>query len=104
MDSMLLIGLAAGAALGALLGILLWNWRLSSVGRSMRALVDRAKTDILAIQAASERETTTMRELQLVTAREEAVAIKEEAAREAGRRREEVERAERRLSDRETQV
>ncbi len=104
MDSMLLIGLAAGAALGALLGILLWNWRLSSIGRSMRALVDKAKTEILAIQAASERETSTMRERQLVTAREEALALKEDAVREATRRREDVERAERRLTDREAQV
>ena len=83
MDSMLLIGLAAGAALGALVGILLWNWRLASVGRSMRAMVERTNADIAAIRGASERETATLRERQLVTAREEALAVKEEAAREA---------------------
>lgn len=104
MESTLLIGLGAGAALGALLGILLWNWRLASVGRSMRALVDRANADIHARQDAAEREAALLRERQLVMAREEALALKEEAGRDAAKRREDAERLERRLTDRDTQL
>jgi ribonuclease Y len=54
--------------------------------------------------AAAERDAGVTRERQVVAAREEAVAIKEEAAREAARRRDEVDKAERRLADREAQV
>ncbi len=104
MESTLLIGLGAGAALGALLGILLWNWRLASVGRSMRALVDRANADIHARQDAAEREAVLLRERQLVVAREEALALKEEAGRDAAKRREDADRMERRLADRDTQL
>lgn len=104
MEPTLLIGLGAGAALGALLGILLWNWRLASVGRSMRALVDQANADIHARQDAAEREAVLLRERQLVLAREEALALKEEAGRDAAKRREDVDRMERRLADREAQL
>lgn len=104
MDSMLVFGLTGGMALGAVLGILVWNWRLASVGRTQRALVARAESDVATMQAVAARETAALRERQLVTGREEALALKEDASREAARRREEAERAERRLGEREAQI
>jgi ribonuclease Y len=105
MDTTFLAAVAGGAVLaGALAGILIWNTILAGKGRSARALVAQAETDAAAVRQAAEREVRTERERQLVAAREEALALKEEAVREAARRRGEVDQAERRLTEREAQV
>ncbi len=104
MDTNLLLALGGGAVLGLLLGILIWNQILASRGRSLRALTNQAHSDIASARAAGEREVAILREQQLVSAREESLALKEEAAREAAKRREEVDQGERRLAEREAQV
>jgi ribonuclease Y len=95
---------AGGIAIGLFFGIFLWNSFLASKGRSVRALVNAAEKLAAETVANAERESAVLREKGVVAAREEALAIKEEAAREASRRREEVDHIERRLTDRETQI
>lgn len=95
---------AGGIVLGLLAGILAWNSYLASKGRSVRALVTAAEKRAADTVASAERESAVMREKGVVAAREEALAIREEASREASRRREEVDHVERRLVDRETQI
>ena len=104
MDTNSLLALGGGAVLGLLLGSFIWNQILASRGRSLRALTDQAHLDIASARTAGEREIAILREQQLVSAREESLALKEEAAREAAKRREEVDRGERRLAEREAQV
>ncbi|MES2124623.1 MAG: ribonuclease Y [Gemmatimonadota bacterium] len=100
-----LLAIAGGAAvLGLVLGATLWNLLLSSRGRSARGLVAAAEREAAETRSRAERDATSVREQHLVAAREEALSLKEEAAREAARRREDVERSERRLADRETQL
>ncbi|MEP6590147.1 MAG: ribonuclease Y [Gemmatimonadota bacterium] len=103
-DPTLLALTGGGIALGILLGVLGWNMVLASKGRSARAVVAAATQEIAQLRGTAERDAAAMRERQLVAAREEALALKEEATREAARRREDVERAERRISDREAQL
>jgi ribonuclease Y len=95
---------AGGIVLGIVFGILAWNFILASKGRSIRALVSAAEREVADTLANAERESAVTRERALVAAREEALAVKEEAGREAARRREEVDHAERRLSEREEQL
>ncbi len=104
MDVTLLAAVGGGVALGILLGAFLWNLSLASKGRSARALVAAAEHEATEVRAVGEREAIIARERHLVAAREEALGLKEEVAREAARRREEVERAERRLGERESQL
>lgn len=104
MDVTLLAVTGGGVVLGMLLGALLWNISLAAKGRSARALVTTAEHEVAEVRAVGEREAMVNRERYLVAAREEALALKEEAAREVARRREDVERGERRLSDREAQL
>ena len=104
MDTTLMIAAVGGLVVGVPIGMFLWNMVLARSARSLRALGDRARQDAAELVAAAERDAGVTRERQVVAAREEAVAIKEEAAREAARRRDEVDKAERRLADREAQV
>jgi ribonuclease Y len=112
MDQLPLAAALGGAALGALLGILAWNALLAARKRSARAIIAAAEqhaTDVRSqadryaadARATADRQVGVERERQLVAAREEALAIKEEAVREASRRREELDLAERRLATRE---
>ena len=104
MDVTLVAAALGSVVLGILFGAFLWNLLLASKGRSARALVASATHEVAELRAAGERDAVLNRERQLVAAREEALALKEEATREAARRREEVERAEKRLGDREAQL
>ncbi len=104
MDTTLLIAVAAGVVVGVPIGMLLWNLVLARSARSLRALSDRAHREANELVAAAERDATVVRERHVVEARSEALALKEEAARAAARRREEIEKAERRLADREAQA
>lgn len=104
MDATLLATIGGSVVLGLVLGAFLWNLSLASKGRSARALVAQAQQDAAEVRAIADRESTIDRERHLVAAREEALALKEEATREAARRREDVERAERRVGDREAQL
>ena len=104
MDTTLMIAVIGGLVVGVPIGMFLWNMVLARSARSLRALSERAQREGAELVAAAERDATVVRERQVVEAREEAVAIKEEAAREAARRRDEVDKAERRVADREAQV
>ncbi|MEI2721288.1 MAG: ribonuclease Y [Gemmatimonadales bacterium] len=104
MDTTLMIAVIGGLVVGVPIGMFLWNMVLVRSARSLRALSERAQREGAELVAAAERDATVVRERQVVEAREEAVAIKEEAAREAARRRDEVDKAERRVADREAQV
>jgi len=104
MDMTLMTAVAGGLVVGVPIGMLLWNLFLARSARSLRAIEDRAHRDGRELVAAAERDAAVLRERGVVEAREEAVAIKEEAARDAARRRDEVEKAERRVADREAQV
>jgi ribonuclease Y len=104
MNTSLVIAILGGLVVGVPIGMLLWNLVLGRSGRSLRALGDQARRESADLLAAAERDAGVVRERQVVAAREEAVAIKEEAAREAARRRDEIEKAERRVADREAQV
>lgn len=103
-DLTLMIAIGGGLVVGVPIGMLLWNLFLARSARSLRAIEDRAHRDGRELIAAAERDAAVLRERGVVEAREEALAIKEEAAREAARRRDEVEKAERRVADREAQV
>jgi ribonuclease Y len=115
MDPMLLAAIAGGVLVGALAGILVWNSILSAKKRSGRAIVAmaeqqagelRSSADRYAADArnSAERQVGVERERQLVVAREEALAIKEDAVKEASRRRDELDQAERRLANREAGI
>jgi len=112
MDPMLVAAAAGGVLVGVVAGILVWNSILSAKKRSAKALVtiaeqqaadvrsgaDRYATDT---RGSAERQVGIERERQLVVAREEALAIKQDAVKEASRRRDELDQAERRLANRE---
>src|ERR1700744_5053433 len=111
MDPLVLIPAAVGAVLGALIGVICWNLVLRARGRvagtiisgaqeEARSLKEVAERESAALRATAQHETGIERERQLVAARGEAVGIKEEAVREASRRREELDQAERRLAGR----
>ena len=126
MDLMTLVAAAGGVLLGALAGILVWNSILSTKQRSAKAIIALAEQHATDVRGAAdrhvaetrgaadryaaetrsgaERQVGVERERHLVAAREEAIGIKEEAAREASRRREELDQAERRLANREAGV
>lgn len=104
MDTTLMIAVIGGLVVGVPIGMFLWNTVLARSARSLRALSERAQREGAELVAAAERDAAVVRERQVVEAREEAVAIKEEAAREAARRRDEVDKAERRVAEREAQV
>lgn len=115
MDMMTLAAAVGGVLLGALVGILIWNSILSAKKRSAKAILAAAEQGAADVRSAAdkqaaetrsgaERQVGVEREKHLVAAREEALGIKEEAARDASRRREEVEQAERRLANREAAV
>jgi len=93
-----------GLLLGGLAGILIWNSFLASRKRSARAIMATAELKAAELVAASERSVAVERERLLVVARQEALGLKEEAVREASRRRDELDQAERRLTDREAAV
>jgi len=101
MDPMLLAAGGGGLLAGAFAGILAWNSVLASKKRSAKAIIAAAEQQAADLRAEAERGTSMERERQLVAAREEVLRIKEEAVREAARRRDEVDQAERRLADRE---
>ncbi len=113
---MINVAVAAGGVLfGALAGILIWNSILSAKKRSGAAFVAAAEQQAIDVRgqadrysadarAGADRQIGVDREKQLVAAREEALALKEEAAREASRRRDELDQAERRLANREAGV
>ncbi|MGH7582803.1 MAG: ribonuclease Y [Gemmatimonadales bacterium] len=104
MDTTLIAAIAGGAVGGAIAAILILNAILSMRKRTARAIVAEAETRAAALRDAGARDAAIDRERQQVVAREEALAVKEEAAREAARRREELDQAERRLADREAGV
>jgi ribonuclease Y len=93
-----------GLFLGIGIGVFAWHQRLKAMKQTSKMVVARAEADARELASAAEREARVIREQQLVEGREEALVIREEAAKEAARRREEVERGERRLADREVQV
>src|ERR1700710_210535 len=96
------IGIGAGVVVvGAVIAILIWNAILSARKRTGTAIIAAAESSAAAVKAAAERDAGELRataqtqasvdrERQLVAARGEAVGIKEEAVREASRRREEM--------------
>lgn len=115
MDLITLAAAAGGVLVGALAGILIWNIILTARKRSAKAIISAAELHAADVRSAADRHATETRsgaerqvgierERQLVAAREEALGIKEEAAREASRRREELDHAERRLANREAGV
>lgn len=104
MDKTLVGAAAGGIVLGAVLGIIFWNAMLSARKRSARAIIATAETQASELRSAAERDATVERERQLVAARAESLGIKEEAVRDASRRREELEQAERRLANREAGI
>jgi ribonuclease Y len=101
MDPMLLAAGVGGLLAGALAGILAWNSVLAAKKRSAKAIIAGAEQQAAEVRGEAERAVGIERERQLVAAREEALRIKEEAVRDATRRRDEVDQAERRLADRE---
>jgi ribonucrease Y len=108
MDPMLLTVALGGVLLGALVGAGIWQAMVSAKGRSARQLVAAAEAEADGIRRTAAAEGATERNAEreriLVAARSEALALKEEAARDAARRREEVERSERRVAEREAQA
>ncbi|HEY8062057.1 MAG TPA: ribonuclease Y [Gemmatimonadales bacterium] len=93
-----------GLLLGGLAGILIWNSFLAARKRSARAIITTAELKAAELVATSERSVAVERERLLVVARQDALGLKEEAVREASRRRDELDQAERRLTDREAAV
>jgi ribonuclease Y len=104
MDKTLIGAAGGGIVLGAVLGIIVWNAILSARKRSAKAILAAAETQAAELRSTAERDATVERERQLVAARAESLGIKEEAVRDASRRREELEQAERRLANREAGI
>lgn len=103
-DPIVLAALAGGAACGALLALILQHYRLARAARDARGLVAGAEREAAELRTTAEREGVAVRERQLEAARAEAGALREEAARDAARRREELERLESRVAERESQL
>ena len=115
MDVMLVVAIAGGVLVGAIAGILVWNSILSANKRSAKAIVATAEQQAADLRtgadryaadtrSTADRQVGVERERQLVAAREEALGIKEAAVKEASRRRDEIDQAERRLANREAGV
>lgn len=115
MDPMLLAAGGGGILVGAIAGILIWNGILSARKRSARAIIAVAEQQAIDVRAsadryaadtrgAADRQSGIERERALVAARAEGLAIKEDAVKEASRRREELDQAERRVANREAGV
>ena len=115
MDPMLVAAGGGGVLVGAIAGILVWNIILTARKRSASAIVAAAEAQAVDVRAGAERyaadtrtsadrQVSVERERQLVAARAEGLAIKEDAVKEAGRRREELDQAERRLANREAGI
>ncbi len=96
--------LVGGVVVGAVGGIVIWNSFLAARKRSGQAIIAAAEQRAADVIGAADRQVGVERERQLVAAREEALGIKEEAVREASRRRDELDQAERRLANREAGV
>src|SRR4051812_13230310 len=97
MDPMLLAAGAGGVVAGAFAGILIWNTILTARKRGAKDIIaaaERHATTVTGdadrhaadIRSTADRQVGVERERHLVAAREEALAIKEEAVREASRR------------------
>ncbi|HEY4101314.1 MAG TPA: Rnase Y domain-containing protein, partial [Gemmatimonadales bacterium] len=104
MDKTLIGAAGGGIVLGAVLGIIVWNAILTARKRSAKAILAAAEMQAAELRSTAERDATVERERQLVAARAESLGIKEEAVRDASRRREELEQAERRLANREAGI
>src|ERR1019366_6156876 len=115
MDPMLVAAIVGGVLVGVIAGILVWNSILSAKKRSAKAIVAEAGQQAVELRAGADRyaaetrstadrQVSVERERQLVAAREEALAIKEDAVKEASRRRDELDQAERRLANREAGI
>ncbi len=100
-DALVWLGLIL---VGVVFGIGIWHHRLKTLKQTAKQIFSRAEVEAKEVAAVAEREGRVIREQQLVAGREEALILKEEATKEAARRREEVERGERRLADREAQL
>lgn len=92
---------AAGALLGTLLGIVIWNTILSLRKRSLQALTAQARAAADDIRTTAEHEAIDLRDRELSEARAEAAALRDEVRQEVLTRRAEADRLEQRLADRE---
>ncbi len=96
-----LLALAGGALAGALLTFLIYRLLLARAGRTAGEILSDARKDAERQVRDAQREAEALKSAALVEGKEAALALREEAERDAERRRDDLKHSERRLEERE---